>query len=211
MVSKANLHNSLWLELSVFIILIASFFILHYKPEYNIILFTKINSAHNIFPIFIYQTLTFIAESKLFILPMLLLILVYIYRPDKLINVMLIIIIYYLMFIGLKHFIKEIRPYMLFSSDKIYVLKSLGSLTKKAYQSFPSGHAGVSTMFIISCLSLFNLNTLVRLLLIFILTAIALCRVLTGWHWPSDIIAGYLLSYIIVKVCLIIPLARAGD
>lgn len=194
------------LEYTIFVLGILAFAILSYMPNYNIGLFYTINSWHNLIPTFIYTGLTLIAESRTFILPIILLILTYSYRQDKLNNVILLIISYYVVFYALKHLVLEPRPYMILASNDFYLLPGVKSLIHEAYQSFPSGHAGVATIFTVSCFKLFDLKAFMKSLLIGVLVLVVASRILTGWHWPSDIIAGYLLGYILSKISLILPL-----
>ena len=63
--------------------------------------------------------------------------------------------------------------------------------------SFPSGHA---TFFGALALSVFFVNKKVGWLCVFIALIIGIARVISGIHFPIDILAGYILGVIVVLV-----------
>lgn len=82
-------------------------------------------------------------------------------------------------------------------------------LIKQGGYSFPSGHAmisicfyGLLLYFVIKHLKSKKLKYLLSSILIFIIITIGLSRVYLGVHYPSDILAGYTLSSIILIILI---------
>ena len=178
----------------------------------NQALFYTINSWHTILPNAIWETLNMLAYSKLFILPLLLCALTWVWRRDMIINVLLLVIAYYVLFSVLKIAVAEARPYIVLPVDSFFWLNHYEDAAKSAYKSFPSGHAGNTAVFVFACQRLFVANNKpLKAILFLLLLMVMLARICTGWHWPLDVLASAVVSYILVQVCLCkkITLAKA--
>ncbi|MFA6227545.1 MAG: phosphatase PAP2 family protein [Candidatus Paceibacterota bacterium] len=85
-----------------------------------------------------------------------------------------------------------------------------GGLLKLRDYSFPSGHATISAVFLLSALFIFApliKNNLLKWLFItastILFTSVALSRIFLWVHWPSDVLAGFILGticYLLVDV-----------
>ncbi|MCC2625824.1 MAG: hypothetical protein K0R14_1697 [Burkholderiales bacterium] len=164
-------------------------------------LFYTINSLHVILPAIIWKTLNFLSYSKFFILPLLLLIITAIWRKDRLKQVAILIIAYYLVFQVLKVVIGEARPYVVLPQNSFFWLNQFENAVKNAYKSFPSGHTGNMAIFVFALSAMFDKRWLKNLLFILLLL-VGLSRICTGWHWPLDVIASGLIAYLLVQICL---------
>ncbi len=164
-------------------------------------LFYSINKLHVILPTIVWQALNFISYSKFFILPLLLLIITFIWRKPRLKQVITLIIAYYLVFQVLKIVVGEARPYMVLPQDSFFWLNQFENATKSAYKSFPSGHTGNMAVFVFAIGAMFN-KTWLKVLLFVLLLLVGLSRICTGWHWPLDVIASGLIAYVLVQLCL---------
>lgn len=171
--------------------------------------FYKINSMHSILPIQIWEALNFISYTKFAILPIILLSLSFFFCKNKLINVILLIVIFYAFFYGLKILIAEPRPYIVLPSDSFFWLNQFEDSNKSAYKSFPSGHTGNAAVFVFSLIQLFFAKApFIKILLFIFLLLVGLSRICTGWHWPIDVLASGLIGYILVKICLSLELNK---
>jgi membrane-associated phospholipid phosphatase len=164
-------------------------------------LFYSINKLHIIMPTIAWQTLNFISYPKLFILPLLLLVITFVWRKQRLKQVIILIIAYYLVFEVLKIVVGEARPYMVLPQDSFFWINKFENATKNAYKSFPSGHTGNMAIFVFAICAMFNRRWLKILLFILLLLA-GLSRISTGWHWPLDVISSGLIAYVLVQLCL---------
>lgn len=90
----------------------------------------------------------------------------------------------------LKHFIFSPRPFLVFENIKPLFLHG-------GVDSFPSGHA---TFFGALAFSLFLRHKRIGILYIFIAVIISLARVISGIHFPLDILAGWILGVIIALI-----------
>lgn len=172
-------------------------------------LFLVINSHHALLPDGIWLTFNFVSYSKYFILPILLLLITLSMRREKAANIVLLIIAYYIVFAILKKLVGEARPYIVLPEGSFYWLNHYENAVKSAYKSFPSGHTGNMAMFAFAISSMFfdNKKGLQFLMLLLVLFT-AFARICTGWHWPLDVLASGLISYVLVKICLSINLSR---
>ena len=170
-------------------------------------LFLTINQQHDLMPDKFWLTFNLLSYSKFFILPMLLIILTFVWRRDKLANVILLIIVYFAVFAGLKHLIGEARPYMVLPEGSFFWINLYENAEKSAYVSFPSGHTGNMAIFAFSLNILFFSNKKgLQFLMLALVIVTALARICTGWHWPLDVLASGLIGYLLVKICFVINL-----
>jgi len=164
-------------------------------------LFQYINSLHSLFPNVVWKGLNLISYAKFFILPILLLLITFVWRKDRIKQVIVLIIAYYLVFQCLKILFGEARPYMVLPEGSFFWINQFENSVKSAYQSFPSGHTGNMAIFVFALSSMFDKKWLkVLLFLLLLLTGIA--RICTGWHWPLDVVASGLIGYVLVQICL---------
>ncbi len=164
-------------------------------------LFYMINSLHVYFPDLIWVIMNTITYPKLFILPIILLVITWLYKKEQLLNVILIIVSYYVVFLLIKVFSAEPRPYAVLPMDSFYLMQGIQDMAGDAFLSFPSGHAGNAAVFV------FTLNRLIfdkkiglRFVMYAFLLLVALARVCTGWHWPLDVMASIFVGYLIVLI-----------
>jgi undecaprenyl-diphosphatase len=80
--------------------------------------------------------------------------------------------------------------------------------THGGMDSFPSGHA---TFYMALALSIFLINKKLGWVYFFIALVIGLARIMTGIHFPIDILAGYLLGLIVALIFQIIFQRRKKD
>lgn len=177
----------------------------------NQYLFLAINKWHSVLPDSFWKAIVFVCTPKFAILPILLIIITFLKCRGKLVNVIILIIVYYAVFVLLKDMISEARPYIVLAKDSFFWLNNLENPTKSAYHSFPSGHTGNMAVFAFAVSTMFFKNHRVLKALVLVLVILAACsRICTGWHWPLDVISGGLLGYLLVKVCLTFDLWRNG-
>lgn len=175
----------------------------------NQALFLAINHEHGILPNVIWGGFNLLSYSKFFILPILLIVLTFSLKRERILNVLLLVIAYYVVFAALKVAVGEARPYIVLPEGSFFWLNYFEDAVKSAHKSFPSGHTGNMAVFVFAVSDLFFVNKKgfqFLMLLLLILTAFA--RICTGWHWPLDVIASGLIGYLLVKVCFAINLKR---
>lgn len=165
--------------------------------------FLLINHQHGILPDDVWLAFNMLSYSKYFILPTLLILATILLRRDKLLNVILLIGAYFVLFAALKHLIGEARPYIVLPQDSFFWLNQYENAVKSAHLSFPSGHTGNVAVFA------FGLNYLLfankkwlQFLMFMLVIMVALARICTGWHWPLDVLASSLIGYVLVKIIL---------
>lgn len=172
-------------------------------------LFLAINSKHEVLPVVVWEVLNFVSYRKFMILPVLLLIITYIWRREKLLNIILLIISYFVVFGVLKVLFGEARPYMVFDPKTFYWLNMFEDAKGSAFHSFPSGHVGNIAMFAFAISAMFFQNKRsLQFLMLLVVVITGFARICTGWHWPLDVIASGLIGYLLVKLCLCVKLRK---
>lgn len=170
-------------------------------------LFYLVNSWHVFLPDFVWNIFNTVSYSKLFILPGILLISTWVWRREKILNVLLIVIAYFVVFQIIKVLASEARPYVVLPVDSFYLMSGLQDLAKDAFRSFPSGHAGNAAIFTFTFIKLFlERKSAIRYLMYIFLVMVLFARVCTGWHWPLDVMSSTLIGYIIVQLLYSIKL-----
>lgn len=170
--------------------------------KFNQPLFYLINSWHVLLPKDAWDIISLLSYPQFFILPGILVIVTAIWRKDKILRVLILLVAYYVVFAILKSLVGEARPYISLPEGSFYWLSFNENIVRSAYRSFPSGHTGNITIFVFSLNYLFfSKNKTIRYLLLILLVLTAISRICTGWHWPLDVLFSGLLAYILVKVC----------
>lgn len=171
------------------------------------LLFSIINSWYPLLPVWVWGTVSCITYGKFMILQALLLVITYVWRRNKLYNVILLLIIYYIIFAAIKHYMHVARPYIVLPSGSFNFLNLSENQTNGAYLSYPSGHVGNMAIFAFAMSSMFfeHKKWLQSLMLVLVVVT-AISRVCMGWHWPLDVLSSGLLGYLLVKVCMSIKL-----
>ena len=188
----------------VFLILGVGIFITNTNQN----LFLLINSMHNIIPVHIWEFMNFVSYRKYLILQILLLLITYIWKKDKFLNVILVIVAYFVVFAGLKIIFGEARPYVILDTNSFYWLNMYEDAIKSANQSFPSGHVGNMAVFAFTLnILFFKKSKFLQMLMLLLVVFTGITRICTGWHWPIDVIASGLIGYILVKVCFAFTLS----
>lgn len=82
-------------------------------------------------------------------------------------------------------------------------------LTEVHSESFPSGHA-LTSMAIIGLLIVLARNTATTVIAGLVIVAIGTSRVYLGVHWPTDVLAGWLVGALWLAVLLTSALGRAA-
>lgn len=194
-----------WVLLIIILLLIGSIWLFKLNQPW----FYGINNMYPVLPTIVWQTLNYIAYSKFAILPIILVILTWLFHRSKLANVVLVIVIFYVSFYILKVLVGEPRPYVILQMNSFYWLNQFEDSAKNAYKSFPSGHTGNMAIFVFSLIELFfSKSWIAKILLFTLLILTGLARICTGWHWPIDIIASGLIAYILVRICLSINFSK---
>lgn len=93
----------------------------------------------------------------------------------------------------IKILIQSQRPYL--------VLENVSPLLNKTDYSFPSGHA---TFFMALAIAVFLSHKKVGYIFIFFAFLIGLARIITGVHFPIDILGGYILGALIAYLVRLI-------
>lgn len=174
-----------------------------YLTKTNQQIFMIINSWYTILPVWLWAAANLLSYNKTMILPILILIITYIWRRDKIYNIILLIISYLAVFLALKYIVAEPRPYVVLDYNGFHFLNLLENKENKAYFSYPSGHVGNIAIFAFAISSMFFENKrFLQLLMLLLVVFIAIARICTGWHWPLDVITSGLFAYVLVKICL---------
>jgi len=182
------------------IVAIISVFILVLSQNQSV--FMAINSLGFDIPYMLLQFFNALSAPSHFILPIILILSTYIFSRQNIYKIVFILITYYAVFALLKHSVHEVRPYVAMSINIFYFLPD-GDTVKSAYQSFPSGHVGLAAVFAFSISRLyFAKNRLMQLICLLFVVVIGLVRVISGWHWPLDVLCAGMLGYIIVTLFL---------
>ncbi len=166
-------------------------------------LFLTINHYHSILPDAIWNMINMLAYTKYGITPIILILATSILRRDKLINVIILIISFFVVFAALKYLVGEARPYVVLPHDSFYWINNFEDTVKSAYKSFPSGHTGNIAMLAFTTNYLFfSRCKLMQFVMLLLVVIVGIARICTGWHWPVDVITSGLISYILVKTIL---------
>lgn len=177
----------------------------------NHALFFYINSHHYLLSEVMLNTINFVTWFDSGILPVSLIIITLLFRRDKLLNVILLIAAYIVVFSLLKSTFHEARPYIQHNPHDFYWLSSTPEENlEDAYRSFPSGHTGNIAVFVFALSSLFALNKVwLRTFLLLPLVLTMLVRIGSGWHFPLDVLSAALVAFILVEVTMRLPLKLA--
>lgn len=166
-------------------------------------LFININSMHQVLPVIVWKFFNIISYRKYLILPILLILITYKWQRDKLVNILILIALYFVVFGALKIIVGEARPYVVLDQNSFYWLNLYEDAEGSAFKSFPSGHTGNMAIFAFAISNLFFQNKkFLQFLMLLLVIMTALTRICTGWHWPLDVITSGLIGYLLVKFCL---------
>ncbi len=183
-----------------------------YKYNTNHSLFLTINSFHALLPVKFWEFINLISYRKYFILQVLLLVITFLWKRDRLLNVIALIMAYFVVFAALKIFFGEARPYIALDPNSFYWLNMYENAAKSAHQSFPSGHVGNMAVFAFAISSMFfDKSKLLQFLMLLLVLISGITRICTGWHWPLDVIASGLIGYLLVKICFSIRLGKVNS
>lgn len=192
-----------------FAVICAILLLIIYVTHSNQSLFYLINAWHVLLPNEVWLTINMLAYSRFFILPIVLLLLTLWKRRDLLINVVIVIIAYYLVFAGLKHLLAHPRPYVTLDHHTFFWLNRFENTVASAHRSFPSGHVGNMAVFVFSLYHLFfEKKPWAQVILIVILLLTMMARICTGWHWPMDVLASVAIGFILVQWCFSFSVQR---
>ncbi len=189
-----------------FLTLMIALFIWFFDKNHDI--FLSINSCGHLFSKPILNFFNAIADFDLPVLPIILVLIVFCRRREKFLHVIILILAFFVIFDLLKFFVHEPRPYIQYHIDQIYWLAdSKNENFKSAYRSFPSGHTGNVAIFVFTLYYLFAANKIwLQCLLVLPLIFIMLVRILTGWHFPLDVLCASLIAYVLVLLIMNMPL-----
>lgn len=172
----------------------------------NHALFFELNKLHTLFPDNILEAINYITYSKTYILPTILIIITLLFRREKLLNILLLIICYYVLFNYMKEFFHEARPYIQYASTTFYWLHPGMTAEFQPYGSFPSGHTCNTAVFVFTLSCFFAQHKYwLQALLTGILILVMLTRIATGWHFPLDVLLSALIGYILTKIFISLP------
>lgn len=195
-------NNAVFLGLVVLCLII-------WLANLNQSLFLSINAAHEIVPVFVWRAINYVCYPRIPLLSIILLVVTYIYHRDKILNVLFLIISFYLVFALAKYGFGESRPYVVLPPNQFFFDDFAENSIKSANNSFPSGHVGNIAIFVFALGGLFfKSRPVVRTSLIGVIFLVALARICTGWHWPLDVLVSGLLAYVLAKVFLSIKFKR---
>ena len=196
-----------WMFLLFLLLTIGIFF-----THTNRALFLAINGLHAIFPIKFMHLINFITDPRHLILSLLLLAITYVWRREKFFNIILLMIVFIVTFTLLKHLAHEARPYAIYVSNTFYFLphSTMNYQLSNAYYSYPSGHVATITIFAFAlCQMFFKHNIGLQIIALLLVIITALVRIMSGWHWPLDVLCAGLYSYILLIICLWLPLDKS--
>lgn len=174
----------------------------------NHTLFFAINAWHTVLPVSVWKAITWLSGGSS-LLPVTLIVLTALFRRDKLLNVILLLLVFSGVFECLKLWVHEARPYIQYDPSTFFLLPDEGGAAdqlRRAYRSFPSGHSGNTAIFCFAMMHLFAQHRLwLRTVFIAFLAFAMLARICTGWHFPLDTLASALISFVLVKACMAVP------
>ncbi len=173
----------------------------------NHFLFFKLNTWHVLLPDSAWEKINYISYSRAYILPILLILITCLFRREKLLNVILLIMAYFVLFNYLKLYFHEARPYIQYDPTTFYWLHPNETGASQAHKSFPSGHAGNMAIFAFTLSYFFAQHKLsLRTFFIPSLVFVMLTRITTGWHFPLDVLAASIIGFVLTKIFLKLPL-----
>lgn len=172
-------------------------------------LFLMINHYHTILPDEVWDKINMIAYTKYMIAPTILILATSVFRRDKLVNVVILIGAFFIVFAALKYIVAEARPFVILPHDSFFWINDFEDSVKSAYRSFPSGHTGNIAMLAFAMNYLFFYRCkILQFVMLLLVIFVGVARICTGWHWPVDVITSGLISYVLVKIILSINLSR---
>ncbi len=177
----------------------------------NTSLFFKINALHGLLPDSVWNALNTLTSPANGFLALTLLILTFLFRREKWLNVLLLIVSYYVIFQIVKMVVHSPRPYALYNLNTFFWIPLSHHInTIVDHQSFPSGHVGNAAIFTFASIRLFAENKMwLRILFVIFLMLTVFARICTGWHFPLDVLAAILISFILTQICWRIPLRKS--
>lgn len=192
----------------------------------NQLLFYTINSWHVVLPTVVWNVINHITYTKYGVLPILLVIITFMFRRDKLALVILIYLINFGLLSIIKSLVHEARPFIVLPQDTFFWVQSAEDAIKNAYKSFPSGHTGNAAAFVFILFNLFfkipakakelksthhvapfvpshmlSYSKIIKVLLFLFLILTGFSRICTGWHYPLDVLCAGLITFVIVNGC----------
>ncbi|MBP9727335.1 MAG: phosphatase PAP2 family protein [Gammaproteobacteria bacterium] len=190
----------------IFLTVIAALAIWLTKTNHS--LFFYVNSHHNLLSDATLNAINFITWFDSGILPIALITITLLFRRDKLLNVILLIVTYMIVFSLLKFVFHEARPYIQYNPQDFYWSSSTPQENSKdAYRSFPSGHTGNTAIFVFALSYLFAYQRFwLSSFLLLPLALTMLVRIGTGWHFPLDVLCAALFAFILVEFTMRLPL-----
>lgn len=89
------------------------------------------------------------------------------------------------------------RPYLVYSPSEISLIDYEHD-PGNDNQSFPSGHVAFTTLLVVGLWP--GLSTLARWLGVFLIPLVGWSRISLGMHFPADVIAGFLVSFVLILI-----------
>lgn len=186
-----------YIILAIFILATIAIWLLHLNEK----LFYIVNAWHVFLPNQVWNIINIIAYPKVFILPILLIILTSIFNREQLKKVVILLVAYYVIFFVLKLLVHEARPFVVLPPDTIFFLLNHQDVSHNRYLSFPSGHTGIMVVFAFAAIKVLKINNKLAKFILFLLPIIVgVTRLATGWHWPIDVLASGIIGYILVEI-----------
>jgi membrane-associated phospholipid phosphatase len=171
-------------------------------------LFLFINQGFKLLPLSFWNTINNLSNPSYGILSLILLISCC-FRREKLLNIVMLIIAYYIIFQFLKTIIHSPRPYIVYNAGEFFWIPLSSSDFSQAagMRSFPSGHTGQAAIFVFASIHLWaeNKRLWLRTLFIAFLGIVMLTRLCTGWHFPLDVLTGALLGFVLTEIFWYLP------
>jgi signal peptidase II len=96
---------------------------------------------------------------------------------------------------GMKEYFDYPRPYIAIARDEVRLLEP-ATHTSDDYRAFPSGHASFITLLVLSLWPVLSIN--MRIIGAALIPAVCWSRLAMGMHFPADVIAGFIITTIIV-------------
>ncbi len=196
-------NNSLFVILSLLAIIITT---LHL----DIPIFLAINELYIFVPDNFLSIVNFLSNAKhifkfhqipcgIFFITTLLL--AALFRKNKFKYITLTIILFYIVFMVLKIVTHEPRPFIVLAPNSFHLIDYFLIADNNSYASFPSAHTGHVALSIFLLNRLFFTNyRLIRYWLYIVIAVVALVRIISGWHWPVDVVSGILIAYILANI-----------